>query len=333
MSGSSGSSVPDPPLIQEPWPIVPLGSPVLQSSLRALPPSSPDSDARFTLPPWFLVSLVINGILLTWVVLLSNVPRSQTLGNPDSPAQTRSPGLASAPRSSAAAAFRESQTDPLALNPRHQLTYDRWVTLLAQEAQAAAEQAPPNLYVLAGDSISLWFPSTWLPQGMAWLNQGISGETAGGLYQRLNLFDGVNAQAIFVMIGINDLIKGTAPQQVAQEQQEIVQYLKAQHPQSKIVVQSILPHGSTGSTWEGRDRLLRLPNGEIRALNQTLKEMTVTEGVYYLDLWPLFSDDQGRLRLELSTDGLHLNDEGYLVWSTAIQLFRQIELSDPDVNS
>ncbi|MGA1475338.1 MAG: GDSL-type esterase/lipase family protein [Prochlorothrix sp.] len=324
------------------------------SSLNAplpLPPAPAPAVPRFPSPLWFPISLLINGVLLTWVILQSGwlrLPRPEarpapvrngadrfsldqssfdrfSLGqftpdrhnthtlNPD-----RSTPSATPPEASA-----------LATNPRHQLTYERWVALLAQEAQVAATQAPPHLHILAGDSISLWFPDHLFPQGITWLNQGISGETAGGLRQRLHLFDAVQADAIFIMIGINDLIQGADPATVAQEQQAIVRHLKAQHPASHIVVQSILPHGNQKASWEGRDRLLQLPNPEIYALNQTLEQIAAEEQVNFLDLWPLFSDNQGDLRSDLSTDGLHLNDRGYLVWSTALQLFRQGELDLP----
>lgn len=317
------SAAPNPPpasgkipaFLQQPSSLQPTAAPSTSLSPDPAPaPSVTASAPRFSLPLWFLVSLVVNGFLLTWVVLLSSWPR------PPSPLTGQNSGAASL--------LGQASTNPIAQNPRHQLSYERWVALLAQEADVAATQKPAHLSVLAGDSISLWFPEELLPQGVNWLNQGISGETAGGLRQRLYLFDQVDAEVIFVMIGINDLMKGTAPATVAQEQQTIVRHLKSQHPRSKIVVQSILPHSGPGATWEGRDRLLALPNSKIYALNQTLEAMAEKEGVYFLDLWPLFSDNQGNLRLALSSDGLHLNDQGYLVWATALQLFRHLQLAE-----
>ena len=134
------------------------------------------------------------------------------------------------------------------LGPRHQLTYEQWVALLGREATAIAQQRPKRLYILAGDSLSLWFPTQSLPQGampqeLTWLNQGISGETSYGLLHRVKLLDATRPKVIFVMIGINDLIHGVRKETLLANQREIVRHLKKAHPKAKIVIQSILPHG------------------------------------------------------------------------------------------
>jgi lysophospholipase L1-like esterase len=210
---------------------------------------------------------------------------------------------------------------PPDLGPRHQLAYQDWVTILAQEAQAIADRQPEQLTILAGDSISLWFPPDILPPEFQWLNQGISGETSEGLLARLSLFDKTQPRRIFVMIGINDLIRGIDPAVVLDNQQAIIQDLKQQHPQAQIIVQSILPHAGEQSTWEGRDRLLQIPLTRIQSINQQLAAIAQQEGVDYLDLYPLFADAAGFLLPQLTTDGLHLSVEGYWVWRTAIQTF------------
>lgn len=209
------------------------------------------------------------------------------------------------------------------LGPRHQLSYQQWVDILKQEAQVAAQQPPPKLSILAGDSLSLWFPGELLPQDRNWLNQAISGETSNGLLKRLNLFDKTQPETIFVMIGINDLIRGVNDQVILDNQRQMIIYLRKTHPQTKIFIQSILPHGSTASTWEGREKLLAIPNSRIQQLNQQLQSIAIKEKVEYLDLYPLFADKQGNLRPELTTDGLHLNPAGYLVWRTALQIYQQ----------
>ena len=87
-----------------------------------------------------------------------------------------------------------------------------------------------------------------------------------------------------------------------------------------------MPHSGEKSTWEGRDRLLKIPNERIQNINRRLKAISNSEGVIYLDLYLLFADEQGNLKTELTTDGLHLSSEGYKLWRTALQIFKQIEL-------
>ncbi|BAY08550.1 hypothetical protein NIES2098_17100 [Calothrix sp. NIES-2098] len=220
----------------------------------------------------------------------------------------------------------EPQVAQPELGPRHQLNYQQWVDILKSEAKVAALNPPQHLSILAGDSLSLWFPSELLPENKYWLNQAISGETSEGLLKRLDLFDRTQPQVIFVMIGINDLIRGVSDEVILDNHRQIISYLHKMHPRAEIFVQSILPHGGQESTWEGRERLLAIANSRIQQLNQQLQTIATKQGVQYLDLYPLFANQEGNLRPEFTTDGLHLSPEGYMVWRTALQIYSQPEL-------
>lgn len=224
----------------------------------------------------------------------------------------------------------KSTSEPTLVNsegiPRHRLTYEQWVEQLKREANAVAANSPEHLSILVGDSLSLWFPAELLPREQTWLNQGISGEVSTGLLKRIKLFDITQPDQIFVMIGINDLIRGVDDTTLLNNYREIIRDLRWVHPDTEIIVQSILPHSDKYSNWEGRDRLLKISNERIRNLNQELKLIAEEEGADFLDLHPLFTDADGNLQPELSTDGLHLNDKGYLVWSSALKLYNEIIL-------
>jgi lysophospholipase L1-like esterase len=255
------------------------------------------------------VSLAVNGLLLAVVLLVV----------------LRDYSLSAASRSLPTPSVQSNLLVPVStptpeLGPRHQLTYQQWVDLLRQEAKAAAEANPQRLTVLVGDSLSLWFPPELLPAAQTWLNQGISGETSAGLLKRLDLFEQTQPETILVMIGINDLIRQVRDETLLANHRQILRTLRQQHPDAQIVLQSILPHGGAQASWEGRDRLLAISNDHIRQLNQELQTIAIAEEVDYLDLHPLFSDAQGNLHPELSTDGLHLSRQGYLVWRTALQM-------------
>jgi lysophospholipase L1-like esterase len=293
-------------------------------------------------PAWVPLSLVANGVLLSWLgcslVQPSLYPQHQVQAFPLGSALlnhaadwAKSSQLAD--RQPRQAVEETSQSTILAQSTSPsgvRLTYDQWVEQLKQEASAVALQKASNVSILAGDSLSLWFPENLLPRDQIWLNQGISGETSQGLMRRLGLWKGLEPKRVFVMIGINDLLKGTSSEQVLKNQRTILQQLRQAHPQAAIVVQSVLPHGGSRATWEGRAKLARIPNGQIIDLNRQLAAIAKAEGVHYLDLNPLFTDSKGLLRQDLTTDGLHLNPQGYLVWSTAMNFFSLQEL-DGDV--
>jgi lysophospholipase L1-like esterase len=89
---------------------------------------------------------------------------------------------------------------------------------------------------------------------------------------------------------------------------QIVRRLRQNHKSSSVILQSILP-----------TRLDAIPNSRIRNLNQQLADLAQREGAGYLDTHSRFSDIDGNLRLDLTTDGLHLNRRGYEVWQLALQ--------------
>lgn len=218
------------------------------------------------------------------------------------------------------------ESDTPTAGPKKRLSYEEWVELLGQEIRTMADKNPDHLTILLGDSLSLWFPAELLPGRRVWMNQGISGEKTYTLRSRLHLLDVADVDTIFLMIGINDLIWGQSDRQVLDNYREIMDYITARHPDTQVVVQSILPHGSDTSTWESKHLLLDLPNERIREMNQALQAIAQDYDAHYLELYPIFSNGEGKLRPDLTTDGLHLNREGYLVWRAAIALYSQLEL-------
>ena len=200
--------------------------------------------------------------------------------------------------------FRESW-----LTATEQPTYEQWIRLLGQEAKmVAAGQGASHLSVLVGDSLAMWFPADRLSGDRYWLNQGISGDTTTGILGRLSLFDDTHPDAIHVMAGINDLRRGATDAEVVSNLTEIMRQLKQAHPDSAIYIYSILP-----------TRLPAISNNRLRWLNYNIAAAARQENVTFLNLQSIFVDDEGNLRRDLTTDGLHLSALGYEVWQTALK--------------
>ena len=283
--------------------------PFLGRSISKLPaPSLPIGNV----PSWAVLSLLMNGLLFITLLALWR--------EPSDPKPSVLPEAQASVQSIDTAFFLPEVGEVRRLN------YQQWVTLLQDEMDAMVAKNPDHLTILLGDSLSLWFPTELLPGRRVWMNQGISGEQTQGVLDRLRVMNAAEVDTIFLMIGINDLIWGQSDEQIIQNYRAIVETLSQQHPQAQIVVQSILPHGADAATWESRDRLIALPNSRIQAMNESLKTIAADHGAEYLDLYALFSNGEGNLRPDLTTDGLHLNREGYLVWRSAIALYSQLEL-------
>jgi len=208
------------------------------------------------------------------------------------------------PPDSFASAWEPARTQP---------THAQWQQLLQQEARAIARgQGDNRLSILLGDSLSQWFPTPLLPRGPFWLNQGISGENTQQVRQRLAALRGTRPSTLYVMAGINDLRQGASDATVLANLRAIARELHQQHPEAAIVLQSLLP-----TRWPN------LSSDRIDRLNAAIRQIAREEGLVYLHLQPLFADADGQLRADLTTDGLHLNRQGYQVWQAALQATEQ----------
>lgn len=142
------------------------------------------------------------------------------------------------------------------------------------------------------------------------LNRGISGDTTAGVLKRLETVIRARPARVFLLVGINDLNTGVAVETVVANHREIVRRLREGSPQTRIVIQSLLPMDTLRWGVEVRDKIL--------AVNRALSGLAEGEAVRFLDLYPLFAVED-RMEEACSHDGLHLNGEGYRRWREALR--------------
>jgi lysophospholipase L1-like esterase len=188
-------------------------------------------------------------------------------------------------------------------------TYQQWRKLLHTEARAVARgQGNQSLSIMVGDSLSMWFPANRMPRNQLWLNQGISGDTTWNILSRLSSFSETRPDQIYVMAGVNDLKMGATDSEVLWNLQRIIRQLRANHPNAKVIVQSILPTRSAA-----------IPHQRIARINRRLERIAQREGGSYIDLYSRFVGEDGQLLSTYTTDGVHLNAAGYAAWQNAIR--------------
>lgn len=141
-------------------------------------------------------------------------------------------------------------------------------------------------------------------------NRGISGDISAGVVHRLEEMARRKPAKFFLMIGVNDLARNITPDSLLSNISLIISYLQEFTPATKIYVQSILPVSDRYKKFGGHSSKAK----EIIQVNEQLQKNAETGHYNYIDLHTAFSDQQGKLRADLSNDGLHLNGDAYQLW-------------------
>lgn len=147
-------------------------------------------------------------------------------------------------------------------------------------------------------------------------NRGISGDRSDWLLERLDPIIEGHPKKLFLMIGINDLAAGVAPDQIVANVARLIDRFRAESRWTKIYVQSILPvNGVDLPGYERRGAYAAL----IVPTNKRLEALCDEKEVTYLDVWGALADENGNLDKRYTLDGLHLTGDAYLVWRDAIK--------------
>lgn len=146
-------------------------------------------------------------------------------------------------------------------------------------------------------------------------NRGISGDIIPGVLNRLATVTKGHPAMAFLMIGTNDINHGYTNDSIAQGVRAIVRRIKDESPNTRVIVQSILPTNDCYGLFTGHTKRWQ----DVALVNAMLKTMTEEEGVDYLDLYRHFATEEGKMNPDYSNDGLHLNGAGYLLWKNLVE--------------
>lgn len=169
--------------------------------------------------------------------------------------------------------------------------------ITAAEAKIASKLSFPSrpIGLVIGDSIAQFLPMSGFPRGRVWLNAGISGDTTHDVLSRMEMWDEVKLQEIYLHIGENDLENDVNEDEIVKNVGEILHYLKAKHPESNIFLVSVLP-----------TRISLEFNKQVNSLNSRYAALAREESIRYLDTTGGMLDEQGLLKDALTFDGVHL---------------------------
>ncbi len=146
-------------------------------------------------------------------------------------------------------------------------------------------------------------------------NRGIVGDIVQGMIDRIGPIIKGKPKKLFIMCGVNDISHGVTADSIARATERLIVMVQQGSPRTRIYLQSLLPFNNDVREWKllvGRDHV-------VVEANALLEQVARRHGVTWINLYPLFADDQGRLRTDLTNDGLHLMGPGYLLWRDALR--------------
>jgi acetyl esterase len=146
------------------------------------------------------------------------------------------------------------------------------------------------------------------------VNRGISGDVTEGVLMRIGEVCFTKPKAIFLLIGINDINGGNrGAEETLANIQKIVAKIHELTPRTKVYVQTILP----------TNYLKLVPT--IAKVNKGLKEEALLKNYTVIDTHELFADEKDLMKPALTSDGVHLTDVGYEVWTKELSKYIPIQ--------
>jgi len=179
--------------------------------------------------------------------------------------------------------------------------------------------------LLEGDSITDWWVQGEENKamfekyfgGMKTANFAIAGDTTQGVLWGLKNGEGQGFQpkAIMLMIGTNNTggtnnAGSSTAAEIAEGVGAVVQEMRTDFPQAKILLLAIFPRGVPGDSV--RDK--------IAEINRIIAKLDDHRHVFYLDIGPKFLDEKGAFLPDtFRPDNLHPLAKGYDIWGAAVK--------------
>ena len=199
-----------------------------------------------------------------------------------------------------------------------------FVQRIAEKKNQAQTEGKNIQLVLVGDSITHFWEGGFFGGGgqgvyqkelskYTPLNLGFSGDRTENILhviKNTGIFELIDPQLVTIMIGTNNFgMHESEPVATAEAIRLIVLAVKEKAPNAKILLYGIFPRG---------DGL----GDKCAATNAIIKDFADNKTVFYEDLTPKFTDENGNLiQGVMGFDRLHPAEKGYQIWAESIKAF------------
>jgi len=165
--------------------------------------------------------------------------------------------------------------------------------------------------VFLGNSITEGFDFDKYFRKTKIINRGINSDHIDGLIERLQYsVIELHPAKLFILIGINDIGAQDSDSTILNNFNTLLKMIGDKLPATEVFVHSILP---TTAKWKN------CPPEKIVRLNKQIKEFAKQNKFTWIDIYSIFVNDNSFLKSELTSDGLHLNQNGYQMWASKLK--------------
>lgn len=205
-----------------------------------------------------------------------------------------------------------SQPEPISLESYR--SPDRFEKAVAAFEKADAVKPPPAGAVVCTGSSSIRMWHKYLSEDLEPLTvigRGFGGSNMNDLLHYLDrLVIKHKPRAVLIYEGDNDIAQGIEPKVIAEALRRVIDRIDAELPGCRVYILPAKPSLSRLALWP-----------KMLELNAKYAEIAAeSDRVTYIDIATPMLNDEGKPRPELFVkDGLHLNREGYKVWTQAIR--------------
>ncbi|MDD5728376.1 MAG: GDSL-type esterase/lipase family protein [Victivallales bacterium] len=217
---------------------------------------------------------------------------------------------------------------PVAAVPAKNLSADEsgeynW---LERHEQVKKETAKGQVdLIFLGDSITHYFGGSpkakFIRGGKIWqhyyghrhtVNMGFGRDRTQNVLWRLEhgAVDGINPKLAVLMIGVNNIVSGDAPQDVACGVKTICETLRRKLPRTDVLLLGILPFNPLP---DNKSRM------KVRRVNTIIAELGQKPHIHFLNIGGKFLATNGTISPDIMPDGLHPNDRGYQIFAGTIE--------------
>lgn len=182
-----------------------------------------------------------------------------------------------------------------------------------ENSRVGAPQANSQRVVFFGDSITDFWRLNEYFTGRDFLNRGISGQVTGEMLGRMkaDVID-LHPSAMLLLAGTNDIGRGTPVKTIENNIAMMAELARAN--QIRVLIASLLPVSDYKKSVNPQfERTVTRPPAVISEVNRWIQNFCQQNHFTFVDYYSAMVDGGGRLRDDLSDDGLHPNAKGYRI--------------------